>query len=114
MSLEYIFPDHTKRNRTIAIVVECVAAFLAIGLIVWAVWYYRAPQEPAPAVVQEPVKDLATQRQEWLDQPNIGTPITGEQLEQRKAFVEKSSSASSATPLTPEQIKARQSWVENI
>jgi hypothetical protein len=113
MSLEYIFPDHTKRNRTIAIVVECVAAFLAIGLIVWAIWYYRGPEEQAP-VVQEPVKDFATQRQEWLNQPNTGAQLTSGQVEQRKVFVEQSSSASPATPLTPEQIKARQSWVENI
>ncbi|MEN9913273.1 MAG: hypothetical protein RLY66_681 [Candidatus Parcubacteria bacterium] len=114
MSLEYIFPDHTKHDRKVAIVIECIAAFLATGLLVWAVWYYKA--EPVQEqVVQNPVSQgVVTQREAWLNESSTGTPLTQEQINARNVFVSESKASSTATRLTPEEIKARQSWVEGI
>ncbi|MEN9913275.1 MAG: hypothetical protein RLY66_683 [Candidatus Parcubacteria bacterium] len=105
MPLEYIFPDHTKRNHKVAIIVECVAAFLAVGLIVWAVWY----SQDEPSSIQQNVDDMTPQ--EIVSQPNPPAQLSEDEVYHRQSLLNEDNPKSS---LTPTQIRQRQSLVENI
>jgi hypothetical protein len=108
MSLQYIFPDHTARNRHIAIAVEISAAVIALVLMIWAgVHYWSVPEKE---VVKTPV-DFIAQKRAALEQPNPMVVLSATEISQRRASQEQ---GNPPAKLTTEQIEARKSSMENI
>lgn len=110
MSLEYIFPDHTKRNRHIAIVVECVAAAVALALGFWAFWQYRIPSE-VPKSVQTQVQDPLADKKEALQREIVNVTFTDDVILEKKASIQ---SKVRVTNLSPDEIRERQAVIEGI
>lgn len=110
MALEYIFPDHSKRNHQIAIWVEVVAAVVALVLMFWAAsHYWISPKVP---VVVEPVKNIdpVAEKIGLIDQSPPMEPSPME-VAQKKSMLELTAKT---VKLTPEQIQAKRSLIENI
>ncbi len=93
MSLEYIFPDHTKRNRHIAIVVECVAAAVALALGFWAISHYWTPKEDKVQVVTTPEVDYMVKQREILNKPGPTVTFTPQKTMELREVLNKPGSA---------------------
>lgn len=112
MSLEYIFPDHTQRNRRIAIIVECIAAAAALSLMFWAMYHFWGGTD---TVV--PVQTISDQEKYLIDKraaieaPNPQIVLTPDQAKEKQAAL---SQKNPVTNLTPEEISEKKSILENI
>lgn len=108
-SLEYIFPDHSKRNHKIAIVVETTAAVAALALMFWAAsTYWISPkQEP---VANVPVDQLVEQRK-VLEKPGPVVTLSPVEVLERRDILDK---PGPEVKLTPEQLQQMKSVMENI
>lgn len=108
MSLEYIFPDHTKRNRRIAIAVEIVMAVVAIVLIIWAINRWQG-QGTVPAI-DAPVDPIA-EKVRILQESNPIIVLTEEEVRAKEAALQE---PNPIIQLTEEQVRERRAVVENI
>lgn len=110
MALEYIFPDHTKRNRKIAIVVEVVMAVLALIAIFWAIYYWQSTAAQ-PVVQDSVIEDPMEEKRRILQEPNPIVVLTEEEVARKEEILKE---PNPVIELTPEQIEARRSYFENI
>jgi hypothetical protein len=107
MSLEYIFPDHTKRNHNIAIAVEVTLAVFGLILIFWAIsHYWVSPKE----VVEVSVEDPVALKMKIIEQKST-IELSPEEISLRRSIIEQTPPK---TTQTPQDIEKKKSIIQNI